>query len=89
MGKPGHHRLVMAEVAGQVDNNNMTVGLGKLHGEIQAVVWRPVIHQNDFVIVADELAGRSTGPLMELGNVGRRLVEGCNDGQLHERTYLM
>ena len=67
----------------------MTIGLSKLHSEIQAIVWRPVIHQNDFVVVTGELAGRSTSSLMEFGNIGRRVIEGCNDGQFHERKYLM
>ncbi len=74
IGKPRHHRLVMTEISRQVYDNNMAIAFGKLYGQIEASVWRSIIHQNNFVVVADELPGHSTGSLMELGNVGGRLI---------------
>ena len=79
----------MAEIAGEIDYDNMAVALSELLGNIEAVVDRSIVHQNDFIIFTHKLFGSGTCPLMKLGDVGRGLVECCNNGKLHGRTFLM
>ncbi|EHP40432.1 hypothetical protein OR16_25448 [Cupriavidus basilensis OR16] len=79
----------MTKVSGKIDHNDMTIASRQLYGEVKTIVRRPVVHVNDFIIVADKLFGGSAGTSVELRDVGRRLIESGNDRKLHARTYLM
>jgi len=52
-GQTCHHGFVMPEVTGEIDNDNMAIALGELYGNVEAVIRRTIVHQNDFIFIAD------------------------------------
>ncbi|MNF00046.1 hypothetical protein D3C80_1988080 [compost metagenome] len=79
----------MAKISRQVDYHHMVVLFTQANGQFQAVVRRAIVNQDDFVTVTYQSPRCLGNTLVKFINVTGRLVQGCNDRQLHGRTYLM
>lgn len=73
----GHDRFVVAEVAREIDHPSPHVLLLKIERDIQLLIRRPIIHENDLEIGGD-LLDFSAHPPVKLIDVGGRLVH-CGD----------
>ena len=84
VGQPGHHRLVMPEVARQVDDAQTPVGGAQRHGDGQRVVGRSVVDKDDLVVVGDG-GRRRTHPGVELGQVRGRSKQRRDHREAHRQ----
>ena len=80
--QPGHQRLVVAEIAREVDHHDPRVRLVQRHRAREAVVGRAVVHHHQLDIARDRLGRRDRAAIKRVDG-RRRAIEGGDDGQFH------
>ncbi len=82
MSEARHHRLVVTEVAREIDDDHPWIGTVQRKGQLEAVVGRSVVDDHHLDVVRDALRGLD-GPAVEFVNSRGRPIERCHDGEFH------
>ena len=82
VSEAGQDGLVLTEVASEVDDPYTRVLLVELQGDVQRLVGRGVVDQDDLELIGDSL-GRRTATLVKVPQVRCAVVERGDDGELH------
>ncbi len=81
--EPGGQRQLVAVIARQVDRHQMRVGGGKALHHRPARIARPVVDQDDLIILADRGPGGRAQPLVKRLEAGFLVEAGDDDRQHH------
>ena len=77
-GETGHHGLVMAEIAGQIDHANARIPPEQRERNVERRVGRPIVHEHDFIVVGQRRRS-GTDAAVELFEMCGRLIQGADD----------